>query len=63
MRGATSTTTGGPISFGPYFSLDGVHPSTLAHTLVADSLVSAVNQTYGTSIPFPGANEPTLRQR
>lgn len=55
--------TGGPISFGPYISLDGLHPSTLAHTLIADSLVSAVNQTYGTSIPFPGASEPTLRQR
>jgi hypothetical protein len=42
---------GGSVGFGPYFSLDGVHPSTLAHQLVADSLVSTVNQFFGTSIP------------
>jgi lysophospholipase L1-like esterase len=59
----TTLPTGGPISFGPYISLDGLHPSTLAHTLIADSLVSAVNETYGTDIPFPGATAPTLRQR
>jgi hypothetical protein len=44
---------GGSVTFGPYFSLDGVHPSSLAHQLVADSLASAVNQTFGTSIPLP----------
>ena len=42
---------GGSVTFGPYFSLDGVHPSTLAHQLVADSLVSAVNAKFGTKIP------------
>ncbi len=42
---------GGSVGFGPYFSLDGVHPSTLAHQLVADSLVSTVNRFFGTSIP------------
>ncbi|MEZ4411722.1 MAG: SGNH/GDSL hydrolase family protein [Gemmatimonadales bacterium] len=42
---------GGSVGFGPYFTLDGVHPSTLAHQLVADSLVSAVNQFFGTNIP------------
>jgi lysophospholipase L1-like esterase len=42
---------GGSVGFGPYFSLDGVHPSSLAHQLVADLLASAVNQTFGTSIP------------
>lgn len=42
---------GGSVGFGPYFSLDGVHPSSLAHELVADLLASAVNQTFGTSIP------------
>jgi len=35
------------------FSLDGVHPSTLAHQLIADSLASTVNQFFGTSIPMP----------
>ncbi|HET9295030.1 MAG TPA: hypothetical protein VFO06_12110 [Gemmatimonadales bacterium] len=44
---------GGSVGFGPYFSLDGVHPSALAHQLVADSLASAVNQTFATSIPLP----------
>ncbi len=42
---------GQPVTFGPYFTLDGVHPSTLAHQLVADSLVSKVNSFFGTSIP------------
>jgi hypothetical protein len=45
--------TGGSVTFGPYFSLDGVHPSALAHELVADSLASKVNQTFDTSIPLP----------
>jgi phospholipase/lecithinase/hemolysin len=35
------------------FSLDGVHPSTLAHQLIADSVASAVNQFFGTQIPLP----------
>ncbi len=42
---------GQSVTFGPYFSLDGLHPSTLAHQLVTDSLVSVVNQFFGTSIP------------
>ena len=44
---------GGSVGFGPYFSLDGVHPSSLAHQLVADLLASAVNQRFDTSIPLP----------
>jgi hypothetical protein len=43
--------TGGSVTFGPLFSLDGLHPSTETHRLVADSLISAVNQTFGTTIP------------
>ena len=54
--------TGGPISFGPYFSLDGVHPSTLAHEAIADSVIAAVNRTYDTNIPFVNPSEPTLRR-
>ena len=42
---------GQSVGFGPYFSLDGVHPSTLAHQLVADSLISVVNAKFGTNIP------------
>jgi hypothetical protein len=44
---------GQPVTFGDYFSLDGVHPSSVAHHLVADLLTSAVNETFGTSIPLP----------
>ncbi|HEX5003674.1 MAG TPA: SGNH/GDSL hydrolase family protein [Gemmatimonadales bacterium] len=47
----TGALTGGSVTFGPYFSLDGVHPSTLAHQLIADSLVSKVNSYFGTNIP------------
>ena len=47
----TAALGGGSVTFGPYFSLDGVHPSTLAHQLIADSLVSKVNAYFGTSIP------------
>ncbi|MEP7327134.1 MAG: SGNH/GDSL hydrolase family protein [Gemmatimonadota bacterium] len=45
--------SGGNIGFGPLFSLDGVHPSTVAHRLVADSVASAINQKYGTTLPVP----------
>lgn len=47
-----SAASGGNVTFGSYFSLDGVHPSALAHRALADSLISAVNRTYGTTIPF-----------
>lgn len=36
--------------FGPLFSRDGVHPSTEAHRILADSLASVVNAEYGTEI-------------
>ncbi len=42
---------GQPVTFGTWFTLDGVHPSTLAHQVIADSLISTVNQFFGTSIP------------
>jgi hypothetical protein len=44
---------GGSVGFGPLFSLDGVHPSTIAHQLVADSVASAINQKYSTTLPVP----------
>ena len=39
--------------FGPYFSLDGVHPSTTGHLVFADSLRLRINSAYGSSIPAP----------
>lgn len=44
---------GGNVGFGPFFSLDGVHPSTAAHRIVADSVASVINQKYGTTLPVP----------
>lgn len=44
---------GQSVGFGPMFSLDGFHPSSAAHRLVADSVASAINTTYGTSLPVP----------
>lgn len=46
----------GPVTFGPIFTLDGVHPSGEAHRVVADSLISAVNRFYelDPAIPFIG---------
>ena len=39
-------------AFGPYFSLDGVHPSGLAHDVVANEVIAALNDTYDTDIPL-----------
>jgi len=50
--GTTNTTPN--VLFGTYVSLDGVHPSAAAQRVIADSLISAVNQKYGTAIPFAG---------
>jgi lysophospholipase L1-like esterase len=38
--------TPGPITFGPLFTQDGVHPSGLANQIVADSLAYTINQFY-----------------
>ena len=43
----------GTATFGPWFSLDGVHPSTAAHRLIADLMMEAVHARYGTTIPTP----------
>ena len=42
------------VLFGSYFTLDGVHPSAAFHRIFTDSIISAVNRTYGTTIPFVG---------
>jgi len=42
---------GQSVGFGAYFSLDGIHPSTLAHQVVTDLLISTVNDFFGTNIP------------
>lgn len=41
--------------FGPYFSRDGVHPSTAAHRLLADGMASAINDRYDTDVTIPEA--------
>jgi hypothetical protein len=38
-------------TFGSYITLDGVHPSALAHTEVAKDLIATINAKYGTKIP------------
>lgn len=42
----------GNVLFGTWFSLDGVHPSSVAHRIIADSIIRVVNGTYSTTIPF-----------
>lgn len=37
--------------FGDYFSRDGVHPSALAHRLIANSLTQVINAKYTTTLP------------
>ncbi|HEY6853136.1 MAG TPA: SGNH/GDSL hydrolase family protein [Gemmatimonadales bacterium] len=47
------TTTGAAAvtaPFGNYFSRDGVHPTALAHKLVANALIAAINAKYNTSL-------------
>ncbi len=36
--------------FGPAISLDGVHPSSSTHILIANALIQVINQKYGTSV-------------
>ncbi len=50
----TRTNPNAFVLFGTFFSLDGVHPTDVAHRIIADSLISATNRTYGTTIPFAG---------
>lgn len=42
------------VLFGSFFTLDGVHPSAALHRVFADSIISAINRHYGTTIPFVG---------
>lgn len=43
--------TGGSINFGDWFSLDGFHPSSATHRVVADSMIAVVNRFFTTQIP------------
>jgi lysophospholipase L1-like esterase len=45
--------------FGQFFSLDGVHPSSVTHRVVAAQLVQVINQEYDTSLQ-PPENVPAL---
>lgn len=42
-----------PVTFGTFFTLDGVHPSALAHQVVASAIAGAINTQYGTTLPVP----------
>ena len=46
--------TGGSVGFGPYFSLDGFHPSAAAHLVIAKAMIRKVNEDFATSIPTVG---------
>ena len=37
--------------FGSYFSFDGVHPSSVAHTVIADTLAGRIDAKHGLSLP------------
>ena len=41
----------GVVGFGPWISLDGVHPSAAAHQLIANYLRGVINTKYSTAIP------------
>ncbi len=43
--------SGGNVTFGPIFSLDGFHPSSLAQALIANDVIAVVNAKYGTALP------------
>jgi lysophospholipase L1-like esterase len=38
--------------YGPYFSLDGLHPSAEGHRILADAAAAALNERYGFGIPL-----------
>jgi phospholipase/lecithinase/hemolysin len=42
-----------PVTFGTLFSLDGVHPSSMAHRVIADSLAATINAKFNTLLPVP----------
>ena len=46
---AANPTTGAP--FGTCMSYDGVHPAAPGHVLLANAIIGAINQKYGTSLP------------
>jgi lysophospholipase L1-like esterase len=43
--------TGGSVGFGPYFSLDGFHPSACTHQVVANAVIDLLNTERDTEIP------------
>ena len=40
--------------FGPYITLDGIHPSALAHQILANLLIGGINAKYGVAIDTVG---------
>jgi lysophospholipase L1-like esterase len=52
-----------PIPYGPYISLDGVHPSPLGHTVLAIAAASALNATYGSIAAHAISAAPSLSEQ
>lgn len=46
--------------FGPLFSLDGVHPSAIGHTMLAVEAARAINSTYGATLARAAASASVL---
>jgi lysophospholipase L1-like esterase len=46
-----SVATGGSVGFGAWFSLDGFHPSSATHQVIADSMIAVINRSFTTQIP------------
>ncbi len=41
--------------FGPYLTLDGIHPSALAHQTIAAAMVAKIDSAYGVTLALPAA--------
>ncbi len=54
--------TGGSIGFGPYFSLDGFHPSSETHRVIADAMIAKVNEFYATQIPAAALGRDVVKE-
>lgn len=59
VSGATYT---GAFLSGGLFSLDGIHPTDLAHALLANELIAAVNAKFGARVPLLNVSEYATRR-
>lgn len=52
---SVATLIGSPAPYGPYISLDGFHPTTEGHTVLAEAAARALNATYDMGLPVQTA--------